>query len=128
MCLNQTTQQDRNSETSVGKQVTDKQARKFDRYRDLSLGGRRTLDEGGRAIRLLHVRVLEPLPHVLSAFIEVPTQHFLQDGYLSNAPRSYTPIESKQIVLVVYLLDDLALAIDDLVPVRFLEAVEVSSD
>jgi hypothetical protein len=58
----------------------------------------------------------------------VPTQHFLQDGYLSNAPRSYTPIESKQIVLVVYLLDDLALAIDDLVPVRFLEAVEVSSD
>ena len=112
----------------MGKQVTDKQARKFDRYRDLSLGGRRTLDEGGRAIRLLHVRVLEPLPHVLSAFIEVPTHHFVQDGYLVNAPRSYTPIESKQIVLVVYLLDDLALAIDDLVPVRFLEAMEVSSD
>ena len=77
---------------------------------------------------ILFVRALEPLPHVLNVFIEVPTEHFLQGDYLLNAPRSHTPIESNQIVLVVYLLDDLALAIDDLAPVHFLEAVEVSSD
>ena len=54
--------------------------------RALGLGGGRTLDERDFGV-ILFVRALEPLPHVLNVFIEVPTDHFLQGDYLLNAPR-----------------------------------------